>query len=112
MDFPIAEPIMAVLRDSVECQAFGYPLTEEYTRFRAVTGEWLRSGGHPARDEHVFMLSDVMKGMSLAVEHFTASDTPVAVITPTYSAFFDAMLVARRPIVEVPMTFGSGGCCL
>ncbi|MGW1003199.1 MalY/PatB family protein [Streptomyces sp. NPDC002520] len=103
MDFPIAEPIMVAVRDAVERQAFGYPLTEEYTRFQAVTAHWLRQRGLSIPTDHVFMVSDVLKGQELALDRFTRRDAPVVVVTPTYSAFFETLWITRRTAIEVPL---------
>jgi cystathionine beta-lyase len=103
MDLPTAVPVLAAVRDAVEREAFGYPLTEEYTDFQPVVAEWLGGQGLDIDEHAIFMLSDVMKGMSLALEHLVEPHTPVAVVTPTYSAFFDALFVARRRALETPM---------
>jgi cysteine-S-conjugate beta-lyase len=103
MDLPTAEPVMAAIRSSVEHEAFGYPLTEEYNEFQPVTAAWLADHGLSVPERAIFMLSDVMKGMGLALDHMVEADTPVAVITPTYSAFFDTLWVTRRERIEVAM---------
>ena len=103
MDFPVAEPVMAAVRDAVERQSFGYPLTEEHTRFQAVTAPWLRRHGLSVPADHVFMISDVLRGQEVALDRFTRPDAPVAVITPTYSAFFETLWVTGRTGIEVPL---------
>lgn len=109
MDFPTAKPILRSLHDSVGRERFGYPLSEEHSDFQSACGTWLRGGGLPVRDGNVFMLAHVAQGISLAVRHFTASDAPVAVITPTYSSFFSAIDVAGRDVVQVPMAVDQHG---
>jgi cystathionine beta-lyase len=103
MDLPTAGPIMDAIRSSVDREAFGYPLTEEYSEFQPVTAAWLSDHGLSVPERDVFMLSDVMKGMGLALDHLVEPGTSVAVITPTYSAFFDTLWVSRRARIEVAM---------
>lgn len=112
MDLPVAEPIVRAVREAVDRQTFGYPLTEEFTRFREVSSHWLGERGLNVLPEHVFMLPDVMKGIENALVHLTPPDRPVAVLTPTYSAFFDTLWIARRTPVEVPLANTPGGCRL
>lgn len=109
MDFPTAEGIMASIRDSVERERFGYPLTEEHTGFSAAAGAWLREGGHPVLDENVFMLAHLAQGIVLSVRHFTAPGAPVIVITPAYGSFFSAIETAEREVIEVPMILDEAG---
>lgn len=109
MDFPTAEPIIRSLEDSISRERFGYPLAEDRTGFHAACGSWLRSGGLPVQDDHVFMLAHVAQGISLAARHFTAPGSAVAVITPTYSSFFSAIEVAGRTAVQIPMKLDALG---
>jgi cystathionine beta-lyase len=97
------------VRHAVERQTFGYPLTEEFTRFQAVTATWLHGSGLEVLPEHIFMLPDVMKGIENALAHFTPADRPIAVLTPTYSAFFDTLWIARRSSLEVALAKSEHG---
>lgn len=103
MDVPLAEPIMATLRDAVDRQAFGYPLPDAASGLPEVASTWLAGQGLTVPAEQVRLMPDVIKGMVLAIKHLTPPGTPVAVITPTYSRFRDAVAAAERPIIEVPM---------
>lgn len=112
MDLPVAEPIMAAVRDAVDRQAFGYPLPGHDSELPAAAAEWLTAQGLAVQPEHVNLISDVIKGMVLGLRHFAPPHTPVVVITPTYSRFLDAVEAAQRQVIEVPMLLGENGYSL
>jgi cystathionine beta-lyase len=112
MDLPVAEPIMATIRDAVERQAFGYPLPDHASELPSVAAAWLADQGLNVGAEHIRLMPDVIKGMILGLRHFTVRDTPIVVITPTYSRFLDAVDAAERRAVEVPMRYGHDGYSL
>ena len=103
MDLPVAEPIMEVLRDAVERQAFGYPLPAEETELPRAAATWLAAKGLTVEPEQIRLMPDVIKGIVLSLRHHTEAGTPVAMITPTYSRFHDAAVAAEREVIEVPM---------
>lgn len=109
MDLPTAEPIMDCLRDAVERQAFGYPLPDHASRLPAVAASWLADRGLVVGSQQIRLMPDVIKGVVLALQHFTAPDTPIAIVTPTYSRFFDAVDAAGRRAIEVPMRRDESG---
>lgn len=103
MDFPVAEPIMTTLRDAIERQQFGYPLPDHANDLPDITAKWLGEQGLDLPTEQIRLMPDVIKGMVLAIKHLTQPDTPVLIITPTYSRFWDAVVAAERRAIEVPM---------
>ncbi|OZM78134.1 MalY/PatB family protein [Pseudonocardia sp. MH-G8] len=103
MDVPVAGPIMVRLRDAVERQAFGYPLPDAMSGLPEVAAQWLTDRGLTVPAEQIRLMPDVIKGMVLAIKHLTPAGSPVAVITPTYSRFRDAVDAAERRTIEVPM---------
>lgn len=107
MDLPTAEPVLASIQDAVDRQAFGYPLPDHETLLPTVTAKWLAGQGLSVAPEQVNLIADVIKGMVLALKHLTPAG-PAAVITPTYSRFFDAVQAAERSLVEVPMRMSAG----
>ncbi len=107
MDFAVAPPVLEAIRSTVERQSFGYPQPDDVSDLPAVAADWLSSTGLHVRPEQVRLMGDVIKSMVLALRHLTAPDTPVAVITPTYSRFYDAVAAAGRTLVEVPMQRGA-----
>lgn len=113
MDLPVAPPILAAVRDAVERQAFGYPLADELSGVPEVASSWLR--GHHGLDVEpggIRLLPELMRGLTAAITHLTQPGSAVAVPTPTYGRFFDAIGVAGRTAVQVPMVAGPDGCRL
>ncbi|WP_166998020.1 MalY/PatB family protein [Paramicrobacterium fandaimingii] len=104
MDFPVAEPILAAVRDAVGRQAFGYPIPDADSALPEICSRWLAGQGVNVPSRQVRLVSDIIKGLTNAIRYFTAPATPVAVITPTYSRFLDAITAAERLIYQVPMT--------
>ncbi|MCW4457913.1 MalY/PatB family protein [Microbacterium sp. MPKO10] len=104
MDFPVAEPIQNAVQDAVGRQAFGYPIPDSDSTLPAVASQWLGTQGVSVPPQQVRLISDIIKGLTNAIRYFTAPGTPVAVITPTYSRFLDAITAAERLIYQVPMT--------
>ncbi|UPK73587.1 aminotransferase class I/II-fold pyridoxal phosphate-dependent enzyme [Nocardioidaceae bacterium SCSIO 66511] len=107
MDFAIAPPVLEAIRSTVERQSFGYPQPDDVSDLPGVAAEWLSDTGLHVRPEQVRLMGDVIKSMVLALRHLSAPDTPVALITPTYSRFHDAVAAAGRTPVEVPMQRGA-----
>lgn len=103
MDLPTAAPIIDSVRDAVERQSFGYPIPERLSDLPDVASQWLTERGLTVASDDIRMLSDVIKGMVLALQHLGPADASVAIVTPTYSRFFDAVEAAGRCAVEVPM---------
>jgi cystathionine beta-lyase len=101
MDFATAPVVRRALADAVEREAFGYvprdnPLPE-------VTSEWLaRRYGWDVDPARVHVLPDVLKGVELAVRHFTPESSAIILPTPAYMPFFEVPRATRRPLVQVP----------
>src|SRR5690606_19948143 len=106
MDLPVAAPVMAAVRDAVEREAFGYPLPDHASGLPATAADWLGRQGLVVPAEQLRLLADVIKGIVLGLRWLTPPGSPVAVITPTYSRFADAVEAAERPLIEVPMLHG------
>lgn len=109
MDLPVARPIAEAVQDAVRRQSFGYPLPDDLTDLPTVAAEWLSDRGLPVPASQIRLISDVIKAVILGIRHFSRPDTPVAVVTPTYSRFFDAVEAAERAAIEVPMLHGDTG---
>lgn len=109
MDLPVAGPIADAVQDAVRRQAFGYPLPDDLTDLPAVAAEWLTERGLPVPASQIRLISDVIKAVVLGIRHFSRPGTPVAVVTPTYSRFFDAVEAAEREAIEVPMLHDDTG---
>ncbi|MHA6632069.1 MalY/PatB family protein [Pseudonocardia sichuanensis] len=112
MDLPVADPVLAAVRDAVDRQAFGYPLPEHASRLPAVAADWLGSQGLPVPAEQVRLISDVIKAIVIGLRYLSPEGSPIVVITPTYSRFQDAVDAAGRVGIQVPMRAGPDGYAL
>ncbi|GAA3525725.1 pyridoxal phosphate-dependent aminotransferase [Amycolatopsis ultiminotia] len=110
MDLPIAEPIMAALRDALERQTVGYPIPGPQSGLPETAAKWLTEvHGLPVDAGAVRLLPELMKGITNAVREFTPAGAAVVVPTPTYRSFFGAVELAGRSAVEVPMLRDADG---
>ncbi|MEV6151450.1 aminotransferase class I/II-fold pyridoxal phosphate-dependent enzyme [Nonomuraea sp. NPDC052129] len=110
MDLPVAGPILAAVQDDVQRQAFGYPVADELSEVPQAASQWLtEEHGLTVGPDRVRLLPELMRGVTMSIRHLTRADSPVVVPTPTYGRFFDAIRVAGREAVEVPMRIGERG---
>ena len=109
-DMGTAPAVTAALRAAVDDGEFGYlppPLAAE---LREATAAWLRERFDwdvpPARIQH---MPDVIHGLSVAIELFTPTGSPVIVPTPAYMPFLTVPPRHGRAVIEVPHVTGEGG---
>ncbi|WP_421629406.1 MalY/PatB family protein [Corynebacterium pseudogenitalium] len=99
-DFPTAPPVKAAVLDAVERECLGYTpapraqcLAKNVSEFYAQRYGWRPD---PAR---IFNVPDVVRGVLLAIEHFTEGDVIVPV--PAYFPFLEIASTAGRNRVDV-----------
>ena len=105
MDYPLAPPIAAALRDAIDRSDTGYRwaagLPEALAEF---SGRRLGWAPDPGR---VMLLGDVLVGMSETVRRL--SDGALVITPPVYPPFFHvATTIVDRELVEVPLVAGEG----
>jgi cystathionine beta-lyase len=104
MDYPTAPAIIAALHRAVDAETFGYPLDAGASGLAYVLAAEMRGRhGWSVDPDDVFLVADVMRGVSLALETFSERDDPVVITTPVYMPFFDVVALSGRPQVQVPM---------
>ncbi len=109
MDFAAAPPVLEAIEDVVRRQEFGYPVNEEATGLQQAVAEWERARyGWEVDPARVHVLPDVLKGIELAIEQFSPTDSAVILSTPAYMPFFEVPKVVRRPIIQVPTLLVDG----
>lgn len=109
MDLPTPPPVLAAVQDSVERESFGYPVADADSGVPEAASDYLRTEhGLAVTPGDVRLLPELMRGISQAIVHLTPADAPVVVPTPTYGRFFDAIAVAGRTAIEVPMLIDEG----
>lgn len=109
MDFAAAPPVRRAVLDAVEREEFGYPKTDDLNGLpEAVATFQARRYGWQVDPARVHTVPDVLKGVELAVRHYSPEDSAVILPTPAYMPFFDVPVVTRRPTIEVPTISDSG----
>jgi cystathionine beta-lyase len=101
MDFGLAEPVKAALREAVERDDCGYANPAGFAR--AVAGFAARRFAWSVDPDRVFLVPDVMAGAAEALRVLTAPGDPVVINPPVYAPFAATLDEVRRPIVEVPL---------
>ena len=104
MDFAIAPPIAAALRDLLDAGDFGYPVWSAVGRSPMVEVFVERMAtryGWTPRPDEVIELCEVVQGIQLALHLATKPGDGVVMLTPIYPPFLHCAGYAGRRIVEV-----------
>jgi cystathionine beta-lyase len=109
MDFSTAPAVREAVIDSVKHQQFGYPTRDETNGLPEALADFVRNRYDWTIDpSRVHSVPDVLKGVELAIRHFSPEGSAVILSTPAYMPFFQLPSVTRRPIVEVPAVRDDG----
>ena len=101
MDFVVAEPIAAAVRDALAIGDTGYPYVGELGEaFASFAGGRLGWTVKPAR---VFPIPDVMTGIAEVLMATTAPGSGVVLNPPVYGPFFLRLGYLGRRVVEAPL---------
>jgi cystathionine beta-lyase len=104
MDFGAAPPILDALAGLSATANFGYlppPLADELA---AACAEFMaRRYGWQADPADIHPIPDVIKGLELAITHFSRPGSPVILPTPAYMPFLIVPKFLDREIIQVPM---------
>jgi len=108
MDFPLAAPVDAVLRDMLDRGDFGYVLPPVRTGLAEAFAERMQQRfGWAVDPARVVVLSDVVQGMSLALQNLLAPGDGAIVQTPIYPPFLGSVRETGRRLVENPLVSGA-----
>lgn len=99
-DFHTAEPVRAAIADAVEREMFGYTPAPQAQQLPELTADFydVRYGWRPD-PARIFPIPDVVRGVLLAIEHFTQG--PVIVPVPAYHPFLEVAETAGRERINV-----------
>ena len=101
MDFPLAEPVRAALLDAIEHDDCGYANTaglgESYARFV------LQRFGWTLDPRGVFVVPDVLVGITSLLQTLTKPGDRIVVNSPVYPPFYRTVGEAQRQIEDVPL---------
>jgi cystathionine beta-lyase len=102
-DFPLAPPIRAALIEAVERSEFGYPPADT-TELTTACAEFLaQSYGWEVPPARIFLVADVLAGITGALDTFVPPGSAVVLPTPAYPPFFEIIELTGRPVIEVPL---------
>jgi cystathionine beta-lyase len=108
MDYPVAEPIRAVLRRAVETGDIGYPIDPQQTGLRELFCERMETRyGWRVDLDLVDVITDVVQGIYVALEVYSEPGDGVVIQTPIYPPFLGAVAETERRLVENPLREGS-----
>jgi cystathionine beta-lyase len=106
MDYDMAEPVLAALREAVGLSDCGYAalpgIGETFAGFAASRHGWTVDPGM------VHLVPDVMAGVETLLYLATEPGDGVVINTPVYPPFFKHIGFARRRVVEVPLVVVDG----
>lgn len=101
-DFPIAPEVKSAVAAAVEADTVGYPPAPAATNFGLAVADFYedRYGWRPNPD-NVMWIGDVVRGLNLAITHFTRPGSAVVVPTPAYPPFLALPEATGREMITV-----------
>lgn len=103
MDFGMAEPIQAAVRELMRSGSTGYVPLWMDAEFSNACAEFQEDRfGWQVDPANVHSVADVLKVMEIALGYFTRPGGAVILPTPAYMPFFDVPPARGRQIIEVP----------
>jgi cystathionine beta-lyase len=106
MDYDLAEPVLAALREAVELSDCGYAarpgIGPTFAAFAQARHDWA------VDPDLVHLVPDVMAGVDALLNLGTEPGDGVVINTPVYPPFFQHIGFARRQVVEVPLILADG----
>ena len=107
MDFPLCAPVRRVLESALEIDDLGYPLDVQPDALPAAFVERMESRfGWRPDPRGIEVLTDVVQGIYIAIDQFSAPGEGVVVQTPVYAPFLSAVRELGRRMVESPLVAG------
>lgn len=109
MDFGTAPSIVQALHSAVDTGLLGYlPASISDAMSEAAAGWQRDTYGWQVRPDQVHPIADVIKGLEVAIEHYSTPGAPIILPTPAYMPFFSVPAAMGRRIIEVPLAVNNG----
>jgi cysteine-S-conjugate beta-lyase len=106
MDYDLAEPVLATLREAIDLSDCGYASTpgigETFARFAAGRHGWT------VDPDRVHLVPDVMAGVDSIFRLAISPGDTVVINTPVYPPFFEHIAAAGLRVAEVPLVRTEG----
>jgi Bifunctional PLP-dependent enzyme with beta-cystathionase and maltose regulon repressor activities len=109
MDFGTAPSVVQSLHSAVDTGLFGYLPPSVSDAMSRATSQWQKNNYDwdvPA--DRIHPIADVLKGLEVAIEHYSTPGSPVILPTPAYMPFFSVPVSMGRSIIEVPLATHDG----
>jgi len=103
MDFPLAEPVRAVVEEALALDDLGYPLESPAPLQEAFAARMASRFGWRIDPRRVEVLSEVVQGIYVGIDRYAAAGEGVLVQTPVYPPFLRAVRELGRALVENPL---------
>jgi len=109
MDFAIARPIRAALAEAIAKSDLGYPSGSMLDGVCCAYSSWAGvRDGVPIDPDLVLPIRDVTYGIEVGLRELSDPARAVAVLTPSYPGFFEAIERAGNTVVGIPLHRGVG----
>jgi cystathionine beta-lyase len=106
MDFPVAEPIQQAIAEAARRSAFGYALpSDRHELVPAFCDRVAERFSWTVVPGRVALLTDIVQGLYLGSELFSEPGDGVAIQTPIYPRFLDAVNKTGRRVVANPLVW-------
>ena len=106
MDYDLAEPVLAAMREAIELSDCGYAnptgLGESFARFAAARHDWAVDPGY------VHLIPEVMGGAETLLYLATEPGDAVVINPPVYPPFFEHITNSGRKVAEGPLARRDG----
>jgi cystathionine beta-lyase len=112
MDFDVAPAVRAAILTAVDREDFGY-VEGDLSELTTATAAFLETRhGWSVSPTRVFPVSDVLTGISAALDVLVPAGRGVVVPSPAYPPFFEIVELSGRPPISVPMRDEGKGAVL
>ncbi|HYP44047.1 MAG TPA: aminotransferase class I/II-fold pyridoxal phosphate-dependent enzyme [Propionibacteriaceae bacterium] len=113
MDFGTAPAVTEALHGAVDAALFGYlPARVSDAMSEACAGWYREVAGWQISAEQIHPIADVLKGLEIALEHYSRPEAPLIVPTPAYMPFLTVPPALGRRVIEVPVVVSDTGYAL
>ena len=106
MDFPLAQPVRAVVEEALAHDDLGYPLESPDALQQAFAERMESRFGWRIDPRRVEALSEVVQGLYVSIDRMSERGDGVVVQTPVYPPFLGAVRNLERRLVENPLVAG------
>ncbi len=113
LDFGTAPGVVQALQAAISRAELGYLTSARTAELARACADWQASQhGWNVSPADVRPLPDVVRALQVAIEHFSAQDSPVIVPVPAYPAFLAVPRLLGRQVIQVRFALRDGRASL